>query len=120
MGSSEKTFRIGVVAPAGVLGDQGLLDRISAFVATTYDGNVELLVHPQCRLAEGHFAGSDALRLAAVLEYGDREDIDAMWFLRGGYGSNRIAEEAARRGEAVTPLFLFHAFHIVHTPLQAS
>ncbi len=32
----------------------------------------------------------------------------------------REAEEAARRGEAVTPLFLFHAFHIVHTPLQAS
>jgi muramoyltetrapeptide carboxypeptidase len=96
MGSSEKTFRIGVVAPAGVLGDHGLLDRIAAFVATRYEGNVELLVHPQCRLAEGHFAGSDVQRLAALLEYGDREDIDAIWFLRGGYGSNRIAQAAAR------------------------
>jgi len=97
MGSSEKTFRIGLVAPAGVLGDHGLLDRISAYVTEAHDGNVELLVHPQCRLADGHFAGSDAQRLAALLEFGEREDIDAIWFLRGGYGSNRIAEEAARR-----------------------
>ncbi|MEY2758695.1 MAG: hypothetical protein RIR33_2473 [Pseudomonadota bacterium] len=97
MGSSEKTFRIGVVAPAGVLGDHGLLDRISAFVAATYEGAVDLLVHPQCRLADGHFAGSDEHRLTALLEYGDREDIDAIWFLRGGYGANRIAEAAAGR-----------------------
>jgi muramoyltetrapeptide carboxypeptidase len=97
MGSSEKTVRIGVVAPAGVLTDHGLLDRISAFVAGTYEGRVELLVHPQCRLADGHFAGTDEQRLAALLDYGNREDIEAIWFLRGGYGSNRIAAEAALR-----------------------
>src|SRR5215510_16422994 len=101
MGSSEKTVRIGVVAPAGVLTDHGLLDRISAFVAATYEGRVELLIHPQCRLADGHFAGSDAQRLAALVEYGNREDIEAVWFLRGGYGSNRIASEATQQLNAV-------------------
>jgi muramoyltetrapeptide carboxypeptidase len=101
MGSSEKTFRIGVVAPGGVLTDHGLLDRVSALAADTYEGKVELLIHPQCRLADGHFAGSDARRLAALVEYGNRDDIDAMWFLRGGYGSNRVADEAVRRLEAV-------------------
>jgi muramoyltetrapeptide carboxypeptidase len=97
MGSSEKTVRVGVVAPAGVLGDHGLLERISAFVAETYEGRVELLINPLCRLADGHFAGSDDQRLAALLEYGNGDQIDAIWFLRGGYGSNRIAGEAIRQ-----------------------
>ena len=97
MGSSEKTVRIGIVAPAGVLTDHGLLDRISAFVAATYEGRVELLVHAQCRLADGHFAGNDEQRLAALLDYGNRDDIAAIWFLRGGYGSNRIAAQAVER-----------------------
>jgi muramoyltetrapeptide carboxypeptidase len=97
MGSSEKTVRIGVVAPAGVLGDHGLLERIGAFVAETYEGRVELLINRQCRMADGHFAGSDEQRLAALQEYGNSDHIDAIWFLRGGYGSNRIAEEAVRQ-----------------------
>ncbi len=97
MGSSEKTVRIGVVAPAGVLTDHGLLDRISAVVAATYEGRVELLIHPQCRLADGHFAGTDEQRLQALVDYGNREDIAAIWFLRGGYGSNRIAAEAVKQ-----------------------
>jgi muramoyltetrapeptide carboxypeptidase len=97
MGSSEKTFRIGLVAPAGVLADHGLLDRISAFVGAAYEGSVELLIHPHCRLADGHFAGSDAQRLTAIVDYGNRDDIEAIWFLRGGYGSNRIAADAVRQ-----------------------
>lgn len=97
MGSSEKVYRIGVVAPAGLLTDHGVLDRICAFVAARYEENVELAIHPQCRLADGHFAGSDRQRADALVEYANREDIDAIWFLRGGYGANRIAEEAVRR-----------------------
>ena len=97
MGSSEKPFRIGVVAPGGVLTDHGQLDRVGAFVADTSEGKVQLLVHPQGRMADGHFAGSDEQRLAALTEYGNRDDIEAIWFLRGGYGSNRIAAEAVER-----------------------
>ena len=55
-------------------------------------------------LSDGHFAGPDEARLAALREVMADPSVDAVWFARGGYGSNRIAEaaladlpEAARR-----------------------
>ena len=57
-------------------------------------GDCELAVHPQCFLAEGHFAGPDEARLAALREVMADPSVDAVWFARGGYGSNRIAEAA--------------------------
>lgn len=38
-------------------------------------------------------AGSDALRCAIIQEYMDRDDIDAIWMARGGYGSIRIIDK---------------------------
>ena len=38
-------------------------------------------------------AGSDALRCAIIQEYMDRDDIDAIWMARGGYGSIRIIDQ---------------------------
>ena len=74
-----------------------------AFTAIAYP-DVDLVVHPQCWATEGHFAGSDAVRAAAFLELANDPTIDAIWFLRGGYGGNRILPlvmphlgEAARR-----------------------
>jgi muramoyltetrapeptide carboxypeptidase len=70
-------------------------------------GDCELVVHPQCFLSDGHFAGSDAERLAAVREVLAEPAVDAVWLARGGYGSNRIAEAAiadlpaAARGKLV-------------------
>lgn len=55
-------------------------------------GDCELLVHPQSFLSNGHFAGSDEERLAALREVMADPSFDAIWFARGGYGSNRIAE----------------------------
>ena len=62
------------------------------------------MIHPQCFLSDGHFAGPDEARLAALREVMADPSVDAVWFARGGYGSNRIAEaaladlpEAARR-----------------------
>jgi muramoyltetrapeptide carboxypeptidase len=101
VGSSEKVTKIGIVAPGGFLADHGLIGRVTAAAQEIMGGAVELLVHPQCFLADGHFAGTDEQRIAALVEYGDRSDIDAMWMLRGGYGANRVAEAAiARMGEA--------------------
>jgi muramoyltetrapeptide carboxypeptidase len=57
-------------------------------------GDCDLMIHPQCFLSEGHFAGPDDARLAALREVMADESIDAIWFARGGYGSNRIAEAA--------------------------
>jgi muramoyltetrapeptide carboxypeptidase len=51
-------------------------------------------VHPHCFLEDGHFAGSDAQRLAAFLDCANDPDIEAVWFARGGYGAGRIAEAA--------------------------
>lgn len=94
MAKAWKPCRIGVVAPAGVLSDHGLLERAAAAAAEISSGAVTLVFHEQCRMADGHFAGDDAARAAALVEFGNCADIDAMWMLRGGYGSNRIAAAA--------------------------
>lgn len=57
-------------------------------------GDCELVIHPQCFLADGHFAGPDEARLSALREVMADPSIDAVWFARGGYGSNRIAQSA--------------------------
>lgn len=66
--------------------------RVTA-LAADYPG-VELQFHPQCFLNDGHFAGSDAQRLAALLECANDPAFDGVWFARGGYGAVRIAEAA--------------------------
>ena len=38
-------------------------------------------------------AGSDTLRASIIQEYMDRDDIDAIWMARGGYGSIRIIDK---------------------------
>lgn len=97
-------------------------------------GDCELVIHPQCFLASGHFAGSDADRLSALREAMADPAIDAVWFARGGYGSNRIAERAiadlpaAARAKAYLGYsdagFLLAAFdraglHVAHGPMPS-
>ncbi len=50
--------------------------------------------HEQCFAEWGHFAGPDAVRLDAFLECANDPSFDAVWFAKGGYGSNRIAQAA--------------------------
>ena len=64
-------------------------DAVLALAAGRED--IELHFHDQCFLEEGHFAGDDATRLAALLECANDPAMDAVWFAMGGYGSNRIA-----------------------------
>jgi muramoyltetrapeptide carboxypeptidase len=74
--------------------------RVSALAAAEYPQH-ELHFHPQCFQVDGHFAGPDALRLSAFLECANDPAFGAVWFARGGYGANRIAEAAiARLGPA--------------------
>ena len=54
---------------------------------------INLTFHDQCFVKQGHFAGSDAVRLAALLECANDDAFDAVWFAKGGYGSNRIAAD---------------------------
>ena len=86
-------MRIAVVAPSNQLSREAA-DKARSIAAGR--GDCELVIHPQCFLSNGHFAGSDAERLGALREVMADRTVDAVWFARGGYGSNRIAEEAAR------------------------
>ena len=43
--------------------------------------------------ADHIFAGNDTLRASLIQEYLDRDDIDAIWMARGGYGSIRIIDQ---------------------------
>jgi len=84
-------MKIAVVAPSCTLKHEAA-ELVSALAATRAD--CELVIHPQCFLSDGHFAGDDAERLCALREVMADDSIDAVWFARGGYGSNRIAEAA--------------------------
>ena len=84
-------MRIAVVAPSGPLKHEAA-ERVQAIVADR--GDCELMIHSQCFLIDGHFAGPDDARLAALREAMADPAVDAVWFARGGYGSNRIAEAA--------------------------
>jgi len=82
-------MRIAVVAPSCPLKPEAA-ECVQAIVEAR--GDCELLIHPQCFLSDGHFAGPDEARLEALREVMADASIDAVWFARGGYGSNRIAE----------------------------
>ena len=91
--------RIAICAPSAPFTPDDAA-RVSALAAAEYPQH-DLHFHPQCFLVDGHFAGPDAQRLAAFLECANDPAFDAVWFARGGYGANRIADDAiARLGPA--------------------
>jgi muramoyltetrapeptide carboxypeptidase len=84
-------MKIAIVAPSCPLKPEAA-EAVTAIAAAR--GDCALLIHPQCFRVEGHFAGSDTVRLEALREVMADQSVDAIWFARGGYGSNRIAEAA--------------------------
>src|SRR6476620_4697480 len=84
-------MKIAVVAPSCSLKREAA-DIVQAIVDER--GDCELMIHPQCFPSDAHFAGPDEARLAALREVMADASVDAVWFARGGYGSNRIAEAA--------------------------
>lgn len=70
-----------------------------ALIAADFPG-VTATFHDQCFASQGHFAGDDLTRLTALLECANDPAFDAVWFARGGYGSNRIAEAAVAQMNA--------------------
>jgi muramoyltetrapeptide carboxypeptidase len=88
-------MRIGVVAPSSRFSEEAA-GRVQA-IAAARQPSVELVFHPQCFLAHNHFAGPDAARAEAIVDYGNDPAFDAVWFARGGYGACRVAEAAIAR-----------------------
>lgn len=94
-------MRIAVVAPSNQLSDD-VPSRVLALAAARYGERApEIVFHPQCFLSAGHFAGADQDREDALVAVANDPAVDAVWFARGGYGANRIAQGAvARMGPA--------------------
>ena len=122
-------MKIAVVAPSCTLRPEAA-EAVATIAATR--GDAELVFHPQCFFSDGHFAGPDGARLKALLEVMADDRYDAIWFARGGYGSNRIAEAAmAQLPQAASTKtylgysdagFLLAAFHkaglnVAHGPM---
>lgn len=122
-------MKIAVVAPSNPMSREAA-ETVESIVRDR--GDCELFVHPQCFLSDGHFAGSDNERLSALREMMTDPSVDAIWFARGGYGSNRIAEAAvsdlpvAAKSKAFMGYsdtgFLLAAFHkagldVAHGPM---
>lgn len=84
-------MRIAVCAPSTPFTREDAA-RVQA-VASAFQG-VALHFHEQCYAVDGHFAGADDVRLAAFLDCANDPAFDAVWFVRGGYGANRIAHQA--------------------------
>lgn len=124
--------RIAICAPSAPFTPEDAA-RVDA-LAAEFPGT-ELHFHPQCFESHGHFAGPDARRLAALLECANDPLFDAVWFARGGYGSNRIAEAALERfdhaaqdkqflgysdgGYLLAGLYRNRIGHPVHAPMPA-
>ena len=66
------------------------------------------------------FAGSDDFRAAVLQEYLDRLDIDAIWMVRGGYGSIRIIDKLDFTKFAQHPKFIigFSDVTVLHGKMQ--
>lgn len=86
------TRRIAICAPATPITPEQAA-AVTALAAAEYSA-LELAFHEQCFAEAGHFAGTDAARLAAFLDCANDPASEAVWFAKGGYGSNRLLPEA--------------------------
>jgi len=87
-----RTVRIGIVAPGSRI-DAALAGRVTQLARDLYPERAELRFHPQCFLSSGHFAGDDAARATAFLDFANDPSLDAVWIARGGYGAARIVPQ---------------------------
>ena len=83
---------IAICAPATPI-TREQADAVSTLSQSEFP-QLELAFHEQCFAADGHFAGPDEQRLAAFLECANDPGINAVWFAKGGYGSNRLLPDA--------------------------
>ncbi len=108
--------RVALVAPAGPLG----AGRIERSRARCEELGLEPVVFPAAAARHRFLAGTDAERLADLQAAFDDRSIDAVWALRGGYGTVRILDrlDLARQRDAPIPFIGFsdnttlHARHV--------
>lgn len=86
------TIRIAICAPATPI-PRDHAEAVRVLAAAEFP-ELELAFHDQCFVQDGHFAGADRVRLAAFLDCANDARSDAVWFAKGGYGSNRLLPAA--------------------------
>ncbi|HMS20485.1 LD-carboxypeptidase [uncultured Sphingorhabdus sp.] len=91
-------MRIAICAPSTPFTREDAV-RVTALAAESHP-EVELVFDDQCFFEQGHFAGNDAQRLEAFVRLANDPAFDAIWFVRGGYGACRIAEDAVKQLKA--------------------
>jgi muramoyltetrapeptide carboxypeptidase len=84
-------IRIAICAPGTPITAEDAA-RVEALAEAEFP-ELQLDFHPQCFADGGHFAGPDDMRLGALLACANSA-ADAVWFAKGGYGSNRIVAQA--------------------------
>ncbi len=91
-------MKIGICAPSTPFTREDAA-RVTTLASTTHP-TAELVFHDQCFAESGHFAGPDAERLEAFVDLANDPAFDTIWFVRGGYGACRIAEDTVAKLKA--------------------
>lgn len=84
----EAGSRIALIAPAGPLTEE----RIQLSIERCHSLGLEPVLGAAVRERSGYFAGSDAHRAVDFQDALSDDSIDAIWALRGGYGTVRLLE----------------------------
>lgn len=110
--------RVALVAPAGPLAPE----RIEASVARCRALGLEPVVFPAAGERHRFLAGTDTRRLGDLQAAFDDRAVDAVWALRGGYGTQRILDrlDLARQREAPIPFIGFSdntTLHVRHAAM---
>lgn len=82
-------MKIAIAAPARKV----FSEEMEFAIHWLHDNGFESVFDNRLYSAENIAAGSDELRASIIQEYMDRDDIDAIWMARGGYGSIRIIDK---------------------------
>lgn len=81
-------MRIAIAAPARKV----TREEMEFAIHWLHDNGFEFVFDDRLYSVDNIAAGSDTLRASIIQEYMDRDDIDAIWMARGGYGSIRIID----------------------------
>jgi muramoyltetrapeptide carboxypeptidase len=81
-------MKIAIAAPARKVSPE----EMEFAIHWLHDNGFESVFDNRLYSVDNIAAGSDSLRAAIIQEYMDRDDIDAIWMARGGYGSIRIID----------------------------
>ncbi len=92
--------QVALVAPAGPLAR----DRIEASQDRCRTLGLEPVVTPSAAARQGFLAGPDEQRLEDLQTAFDDPSIDAVWALRGGYGTLRIVDDLSLERQRSDPI----------------